>query len=414
MNSPKKFLFLCLLLIPFVVPMQAQAAVWKAKHKWDAVWESRYQQWVKQHWTDDIFMDPSRPAYYKFENDCADASYAMRLIFAYENKLPFVVNNQLRPGKLVTNDMTRWDKLPSESQRVRKFMDYIADITSTQSLRQDTYPVAMNDIKPGDIYVAPGVHSYQIVEVTDAGVAEVMASTTPKQARYLLRTPSFPFYVPDDKKKLDGYRRFKQPENIRKAQHRQPGYSDEQFRIAKAVDFDYVKFTDALSSRLGKRKERPDEKTTRLLLALCMYANDRAVYVYDALWHLQEIRKKGRQCMTRREYDDYSTPGRDKRLRMFFDSVRNHLERVGRFNPQSTPARWAKAVFANDQPPAGEMQLLNRFCMVQMTLGEEYYMTLRELRMNTERGHLVSDPHAPLQYRWGITKTPYKANCPTY
>jgi hypothetical protein len=391
----------------------AVADVWRAENQWDNNWERRYQQWVKTQWTDDIFMNPAKPIYYKFENDCADASYAMRLIFAYEHKLPFVVNDQMRPGKTISNSMDRWDGQP-DGVRVRKFLDYIADVTSTKSLRHDTYPVALNDIKPGDIYVAPGVHSYQIVEVTETGIAEVMASTTPKIARFLLRTPSFPFYVPEDKAMGDGYRRFKQPQNIRKSAKQQPGYSEEQFRLAADLNYDYVAFTDVIARKLGKRAERPDEKTTRLLLALCMYANDRSVYVYDALWHLQEIRKGGRQCMTQREYDDYSTPSRDKRLSMFFSSIRRHLDRIGRFDPRSRPARWAKAVFAIDEPPAGELKHLNDFCMVQMTLGEELYMPLRELRKNLEGGHLVSDPHAPLQYRWGIVKTPYKATCPTY
>ncbi len=415
MTFMNKFKSLLLLFtIFFLFPFDAGvAAVWQARSEWDNNWENRYRQWVVRNWTDDFFMNPAKPIYYKYEHDCADASYAMRAIFSYEFKLPFVVQNPRRAGKLISNQMSNWDHLP-EGQRVRKFLDFLADSTDTRSLRHATYPVALNDIKPGDFYVAPGVHSYQIVEVTDTGIAEVMASTTPKTARFMLRTPSFPFYVPEDKSFGDGYRRFKQPQNIRKPAKQQPGYSEEQFRLAADLDYDYVAFTDVISRKLGKRPEKPDEKTMRLLLALCMYANDRSVYVYDALWHLQEIRKTGRQCMNRREYDGYSTPSRDKRLRMFFDSVRRHIDRIGRFDPTSRPARWAKAVFAIDEPPPGELKHLNDFCMVQMTLGEELYMSLRELRKNLEGGHVVSDPHAPLQYRWGIEKRPYRPSCPTY
>lgn len=396
-----------------VLTHSANAAVWESSNQWDDTWEERYRAWVKTNLKDDIFMNPAKPIYYKFENDCADAVYSMRLMFSYENNLPFVVNNQQSPGKLIGNDMKTWDNLPPP-MRVRKFMEYVGDMTSTKSLRQDTYPIALADIKPGDLYVAPGVHSYQIVNVTDAGIAEVQASTTPKSARYLLRTPSFPFYVPEDKSYMDGYRRFKQPQNIKLAQSQQPGYSTEQFDLARDLNFDYVAFTDVISRKLGKRAEKPDEKTLRLLLALCMYANDRSVYVYDALWYLQKVRREGRQCMNAKEYDDHSTPGRDKRLTMFFDSVRHHLDRIGRFDPSSVPARWAKAVFSRDKPPKSEMDLLNKFCMVQMTLGEEYYMTLRDLRKNVEDKLLVSDPHAPLEYRWGLVKTPYQPTCPTY
>ena len=130
----------------------AHAAVWNAENDWNQQWEYRYQHWVKTQWTDDIFMNPAKPAYYKYATDCSDASYAMRLIFAYEHRLPFVVNNPSRPGKLISNRKSRWDHLP-EAERVRNFLDYMADMTSTKSLGDDTYPVALHDIKPGDIYV---------------------------------------------------------------------------------------------------------------------------------------------------------------------------------------------------------------------------------------------------------------------
>ena len=414
----KKLIASVLFLLSMVIlPMTASAEVWPNENVWDDVWEGRYRDWVRTNWKDDIFMDPSKPIYYEFENDCADAVYAMRLVFSFENRLPFVINNRDKAGKIISNSMSTWDNL-SPPQRVRQFMNYVADMTSSESLRNDTYPIALNDIKPGDIYVAPGVHSYQIVNVTDTGIAEVMASTTPKQARYLLRTPSFPFYVPEDKRFGDGYRRFKEPQNVMKPANQQPGYSEEQFQVAAGVQLDYVAFTDVISKKLGKRVESPDEKTQRLLLALCMSANDRSVYVYDALWYLQKIRNDGRHCMNAKEYNDHSTPGRDKRLHLFFDSIRRHLDRVGRFDPRSQPARWAKAVFSNDEPPPQEMKFLNDFCQVQMTLVDDgqpnYYMSLRELRQNVEAGSLVSDPHAPLAHRWGIIKQPFVSDCPTY
>ena len=414
----KKLIASVLFLLSMVIlPMTASAEVWPNENVWDDVWEGRYRDWVRTNWKDDIFMDPSKPIYYEFENDCADAVYAMRLVFSFENRLPFVINNRDKAGKIISNSMSTWDNL-SPPQRVRQFMNYVADMTSSESLRNDTYPIALNDIKPGDIYVAPGVHSYQIVNVTDTGIAEVMASTTPKQARYVLRTPSFPFYVPEDKRFGDGYRRFKEPQNVMKPANQQPGYSEEQFQVAAGVQLDYVAFTDVISKKLGKRVESPDEKTQRLLLALCMYANDRSVYVYDALWYLQKIRNEGRHCMNAKEYNDHSTPGRDKRLHLFFDSIRRHLDRVGRFDPRSQPARWAKAVFSNDEPPPQEMKFLNDFCQVQMTLVDDgqpnYYMSLRELRQNVEAGSLVSDPHAPLAHRWGIIKQPFVSDCPTY
>ena len=391
-----------------------QAAVWKNTGKWDKAAEKDYQEWVKKNWTEDFFMNDKKPLYNMLPHDCADAVYLMRLVYSYEKKLPFVIHNAHKRGGLISNSMRNWDKLP-QNQRMRKFMEYVTDATSTKTLSHDTYPIALNDLKPGDIYVAPGVHSYQIVNITETGVAEVMASTTPKAPRYLSRIASFPFYVPEDKKrKSDGYRRFIQPQNIRKAKSKQPGYSEEQYKIAANVHYNYVSFTDVIARRLGKRPEKTAEKTLRLLIALCMYANDRSVYVYDALWHLQEIKKKGRQCMNRSEYDSFSTPSRDKRLAAFFGSVKHHLDKTWKLDSQHEAQIIAATIFRKDPPPPLQTKLTNDFCMVQMSLGEDYYMSLRELRQNIEQGKIVSDPHAPLQARWGIGDEKYVPRCKTY
>jgi hypothetical protein len=118
--------------------------------------------------------------------------------------------------------------------------------------------------------------------------------------------------------------------------------------------------------------------------------------------------------MTRREYDNYSTPSRDRRLKAFFSAVKNHYDRNSKVKSWTQPQRWAKTLFSVSPPPAAEVKELNKFCMVQMSLGEEYYIPLRELRQNLSSGKVVSDPHAPLEYRWGAQTVPYKARCKTY
>ena len=403
-----------LLILSLTLSSSLSAAVWKSKGKWDRATEKDYQQWVQKNWTEEFFMDEKKPLYYKLETDCADAVYLMRLIYSYEKKLPFVINNAHKKRSLISNKMKTWDKLP-KLKRMRKFMEYVSDVTSTKTLRQDTFPIALNDLKPGDIYVAPGTHSYQIVNITETGVAEVMASTTPKAPRFLSRIASFPFYIPEDRKnKGDGYRRFIQPQNIKKPLVKQPGYNAEQYKIAADVHYNYVTFTDIIARRLGKRPERVPEKTLRLLIALCMYANDRSVYVYDALWHLQKIRKQGRQCMNSQEYDNFSTPSRDKRLKAFFGSVKHHLDKTWKQNSTHEAQIIAATIFRLAPPPPKQTKLSNDFCMVQMSLGESYYMSLRELRLNIESGKVSSDPHAPLQSRWGIGEKAYKPSCKTY
>ncbi len=450
MKITRKYLsLLSMLMLTLASVMPVQASVWDAENTWDNEWEERYREWVQENWKENFFMNEATPLYYKLSHDCADAVYLMRLVFSYEHQLPFVINNAHEKGD-ISNTMNKWNRL-SGDKRVRKFMDYVADMTSTKTLKNDSYPIALGDIKPGDLYVSPGVHSYQIINITNTGIAEVMSSTTPKAPRPLARYESFPFYVPEDSKNMsDGYRRFKQPQNIHKHMTKQPGFSNEQYKVADKVEQNYVGFTDIISEKLRdtlkqelivaeesgnveKVKElkelgpiRPEtsaEKSLRLIVALCEYANDRSAYVYEAQYHLLEMKKKGRSCMTKTEYDNFSTPGRDKRLTQFFGAVHHHIDESYQKDKTSHAQRWAAAIFSEKKPDPRDIKELNKFCKVEFSLkrekeGEDWgNITLRNLRINSEAGKLVSDPNAPLNFRWGIPrldKREYKAKCPTY
>ena len=77
-------LYLCLL-----VSTQVFADVWVSNNTWNDSWEKRYAEWIKSDVSRDIFLQGR----YSIKTDCADAAYSLRAIFAYENKLPFVIRN---------------------------------------------------------------------------------------------------------------------------------------------------------------------------------------------------------------------------------------------------------------------------------------------------------------------------------
>ena len=137
-----------LVLLMFSAGSSAHAAVWQAKNQWSMAWETKYQEWVAENMTTDFFMNPKKPVYYRMAHDCADSIYFMRMAFAYENKLPFSINNIMQKGKLLSNNMRNWDR-ENPVNRVRKFMQYVADRVGTRSLHLDTYPVALADIGTG-------------------------------------------------------------------------------------------------------------------------------------------------------------------------------------------------------------------------------------------------------------------------
>jgi hypothetical protein len=414
-NRAKGWLAGAFLLLMSMGASTAQAGIWKADKQWSNAWESKYQKWVAEKWTTDFFMDPKSPVYYKMAHDCADAIYFMRIAFSYEQKLPFAINNIMRPGELLTNDRKTWDSFP-EVQRVRKFMQYVADRVGTRSLYKDTYPIALADIKAGDLYVQPGAHSYEITGITDTGVTSIMSSTTPASAKHMVRLFAFPFFIPQDKKNMrDGYRRFKWPRNIKKPMQEQPGYSDEQYRIAENVKYNYVAFTDIIAKKLRRRPEPLEEKATRVLYGLCAFAKERVNYVNDGLNQLRRIRAGGRQCMNRAEYDYYSTPSRDKRLKLYFNEVEKIAYAGGALKRDEISIELlARAIF-HPQIPDHLNKELNRFCsLAAYPTNQKRNINLRQLWSNLKTGKVSSDPHASIEHRWGLSNTTHRASCPTF
>lgn len=387
-------------------------SVWISKNKWDTKWENNYRAWVRKYWKEEIFMDEKKPSYYKLVHDYESASYFMRLVFAFEHRLPFSLKSTVL-SKRISNANKSWKAFPIHT-RLRRFMEYISENTDGRSLVNDTYPIALNDIKPGDIYLAPDGVSFQITNVSEVGVAEIVYSGKWKADRFLDELTVFPPYVPGvSGLKDDGYRRFIQPQNQHKKLISQPGYSIEQYKVAKAVNYEPRKFNEIASSALAKRKEKYDEKTIRLMVGLCQAANDRGVAVHDSLWVLQTIRKQGRQCMSSKEYSEHSTRTIDRHLKLHFTAVKDHVK--SKPNVKTTQQQlWAETLFAKGDPSSENKRALNNFCMVQMALGEDYHMSLRTFRQNLFSGYATDNPNAPLEYRWGVVPKVFKTDCSVY
>lgn len=128
-------------LLAFVGASTAKAAVWQDTNTWNADWEQKYSSWIETSFNEDIFTSGK---YKGIPTDCADAVYASRLIFAYENNLPFVIQDPTGGSSKITNRMTRFDGTSDSFSRMKKFLLYVADVTSTKSLPYDSYPVKIS------------------------------------------------------------------------------------------------------------------------------------------------------------------------------------------------------------------------------------------------------------------------------
>jgi hypothetical protein len=407
----------------------ANAAIWTADKQWNSTYEAGFPEWVRTNFGKDAFHKPEDKALFGLALDCSDAIYAMRIIYAYQNKLPFEINDP-RNGRILSNEFTKWDGFRekrrhenddgtwstyegpeyTESDKLRAFIEFIGDITSTLNLVNDTYPVALDDIQPGDMFLLPRNHAYIVKDIDPTGAMTTLSHSSPRAWRVMAEINDFPAEVPEDKSKRDGYRRFKPAEYLRKNPMRVPGASDEQWKIAASMGGDREAFALATQNALASIKEPMGAKAERLFASLCDYTTQRVDIVNQSISYLGHIdQNMGRQCMTFGEYAEHSTPGRDKKLTGQFKLLRSLTQSPDWQNEQFGLKPVIEALF--DPADAMSEQELGSYCAIPFDIRGGRQITLREIWRGIEGGRLVADPHAPLDSRWGLSRTQWNPQC---
>lgn len=310
------------------VGMAAEAAVWREEHEWSPEWESKYADWIRSSYNEEIFVSGK---YKGLKTDCSDAVYAARVIFAYENKLPFVIRDSTGGSNRVTNKMSRFDSVSDSHLRARRFIAYVGDVTSTKTMPTDTYPVAINrrNVRPGTVWSRPSRrenniirrivrgnsedpgHAETVKKVSETGVLTLIGSTVPKEVRQLHTTSSMVF-MPDGS--ATGLRNWMQPNYYGRARSGLPGYSLEQFNSIgdDGNGRNLRRWNQEVQRRLALREETHAESIQRQADDICGLVNDRVLLIKES-----EARRRalGNGCMDRSDYDSYSTPSRDKRIK---------------------------------------------------------------------------------------------------
>ena len=135
-----------------LAPMTAKADIWTATNHWNSAYVAGFPEWVRTNFGKDAFHKPEDKALFGLALDCSDAIYAMRIIYAYQNSLPFEINDP-RNGRILTNKFKKWDGFRekrrhenddgtwktydgpeyTEVDKLRAFIEFIGDITSTDA-----------------------------------------------------------------------------------------------------------------------------------------------------------------------------------------------------------------------------------------------------------------------------------------
>jgi hypothetical protein len=399
--------FLALVLLVFTA--HAQAGVWTATSQWSGDAEQRYQDWVRSYWNIHVFEQNGPLQGVKL--DCADAVYSMRLLFAYENRLPFAVKDP-SSNRVISNDMNRFNTIADDNQRFRAFAMFLYDILGTATLAEDSYPLAANRqaIHSGVFLKSDKAshHSWTVRDLDQAGVPFLIYASRPAATKLLERhyfpTMGFLWGQQDangnqidanlqdygDPAAAVGFRMYRYPQDLLRPEWQVPGYSTEQFSMIK------IQWARTLQRSLQITAETADELAVRLLGEACKEASDRVSAVQAALRAMSS--RSPSDCFNAVEYDDLSTPSKDSRARGVFKDLR------ASYTTALSPAIAEKvgSVLANRNPA---------YCVIKISSGK----TLSLGQAIATSSNWSSNPNDTLGARWGLeSSSSHAASCPTY
>lgn len=387
------------------------AAVWEDTNSWSIDYENKFTAWMGSTAVrEGMFTDKSSP-YYGVNTDCADTAYAMRAIFAFENKLPFAIINpsgSREVSKSLNNKTNKFDYAGPENKRVVALITEIGESVGTENLtRYDTYPVALKTIKGGTIFTYKMKakfgkfirHTYNIKVVNPVGTYDVIYSTQANHEKHgdLLRRRDREFEnLPSDPW---GYRRFKWPEHLGLGLEVIPaelGASTEQFALANSLGSGFFKYVSKL---LATTTESSGERLARVFNNVCQEAQARVMYVNEGL---EFAKKTNNACMDYAAFDAYSTPARDGALKDMFlnlESTFRGAQSQGGVDP--VILSFADYIFTGKGAVQAELLAA---CPIAYRPGVTIDLGTFWSRMKNNR--MSSHPNDIVEVRWGEKTSP--------
>lgn len=397
----------------------SHAAVWSDTNTWTPEWESRFSQWVEAEWQVDFFsrknLRNGQPnPYYGLTKDCADTVYSMRVIFAYEYNLPFVMNDPTGGTKLITNRMSQFDRYTNSTERIRRYLNYLDGLVSTRSIPADTYPIAINrnSVRPGTLILTTKInhHSWTIKQILPIGVPWLVynsvagAGTGPHlKERQSWPNPYWVFENGYNAASFAGFRDWKPIELINRPQWEIPGYSEEQYKVP------LNRWNKWAQERLATRTEANSQRIQRLTKTACDGLTMRVDAINEGADYL---RQNPNRCMDYATYDLYSTPNRDQRLFDDLMSLRQGYKDIILAHEQGTLDDMTNRQMAKLYPKIelslrdeltqqSEPVLIDADSLCPVSYAPGRQMDLAEAKRRISLALFSNNPHDGVDYRWG-------------
>lgn len=378
----------------FVSASAARADVWTTTRSWTDAEDKGFSDFIRTVPLD-VFTRQDSP-WRGIATDCSKAVYVLRTIYAYQRGLPIQFSNRSRVN--LSNTSKEFDAIPEGPKRLSKFINLLRQHVNTETLVDDTYPVAVNrqTVKAGSIYLHPqqpkdvpltyrSGHVYYIQDVLANGMIRYISSTVPMMVRDLqprLDIVFAPFNVDG------GFRAWKRPDSNLK-----PGESSMQFQLAGWTPNRYrdTKFWKAwqkeVRTRLQTREATLEEEFKAAVFNVEGYIKER-IHLVNRGWNLYQSKYKSAACMNEQDYDDYSTPTRDVKIQSELSYLRRaavkYLESQGESSPyQAIPYLFEK--YSYEVLPGQKLDM------------NDLWKTFQSAKVLA-----ISEPEHSPKVRWGI------------
>lgn len=391
-----------LFILSLTITPLTYADVWTSTEEWSSEWEDKYSVWVKDVLSENTFTEGRWAG---VPTDCADMLYYSRVIFAYDNSLPFIIRNPGRSGAYITNTYKQFDHLPEGEPRIRAFFKLIADATDTRSLIADTYPITISreSIAPGTIWLRPAFadqteeakysgipsnprpgHAELVKTVDQYGNVHKIASTVPRSVRRLFISTQLAFYPVNANL---GFRKWKSPIDYLMAEIDLKGFNNEQFYLGRHGEnneqVNFKLYQSQLKKMLQVSTDRSESLIDQLRLGeneLCSSIKSRADDILRA--EKYKLTTAQNRCLNSWEYNQFSTPSRDAKIK------NQYLELLEMAKGMSTEESSQYQIFSSTCP---SIEVQTNITLMTQDIVESLLA-----------GQISSSPNSSLEARWGL------------
>jgi len=435
---------------------------WKVTNQWSPAMEKKFSEFVATMGDSGcrtlsacLTSAAGNPFYVnrtpraQYPADCADFPYAVRMYFAWMEGLPFDYVNrpaQANPQEETNSDIrySKFGNKPAGTRQIKAgtVYDFQAELrnmrnsVSTAIYRMhyddvtDFYPPVLdrNNIKPGTVVYDPSGHAAIVYKVERDGRIKMMDAHPDNSVTRITFDSRFVRSRPAHGAGLRNWR----PELSTVPSAQLPGFSKEQFEPSYRVGGESVSYYDFLRGRLaGSLKFNPVVEVKAMIGELCSNVKDRMAAVDAAIRaNIQTKEHPAKLPMniygTSGEWEEYSTPSRDARLKVAFVEMRKEVERFvkmhrdGSSRIEYTPvqSRYSQRCNGNNScllvgslMQAVEEAAADQGCGFQYKKTDGQSVTLGYTDI-IQRLFLMSfDPYHCVELRWGATSREEMASC---